>query len=57
MTNADRIRATKTDEELAALLANDACPITIKCSIRRCKDFFHFCDSCWLDWLKQEAKE
>ena len=43
---------TMTNEELAALLANEACPT--KESIR-CKEFFNYCDSCWLDWLKQEV--
>ena len=59
-TNADRIRQM-TDEELAALLANEACPTkesigSIK-RCKRCKEFYHFCDSCWLDWLKQEVSE
>ena len=53
MTNADRIRKM-TDDELAALLAGCACP-TIE-NIGRCKEFHHFCDSCWLDWLKQEVE-
>lgn len=59
-THGDELR-TMTDEELAALLANEACPT--KESIgsigrcKRCKEFFHFCDSCWLDWLKQEVSD
>ena len=59
-TNADRIRAM-TDEEIAEILESD-CPSTR----RKCPDFeeemfdksYHeICKKCWLDWLRQEAKE
>lgn len=52
-THGDELR-TMTNEELAALLANEACPTK---ESKRCKEFFHYCDSCWLDWLKQEVEE
>jgi len=58
-TNSDRIRAM-TDEKLAGFLAFTGCPLKImaslcpsgytsdkKCNARRC----------WLNWLKQEAKD
>lgn len=50
-TNADRIRAM-TDEELADTFAHkaDAC---WNCSA----DGLDTCKECWLEWLKQEAKE
>lgn len=59
-TNADRIRAM-TDEELAEFLIQDgdcpperrypdSCPNRDRVTPKVC------CD-CWLDWLKQEAKE
>lgn len=57
MTNADKIRAG-TDEEMAALLADKACPAkSVKERVDRCWEFSHFCDSCWLDWLKQEVSD
>lgn len=54
-TNADRIRAM-TDEELAEWIEQLESP---KCP---CDDWFYRCEKwncngCWLNWLKQEAKE
>ena len=59
-TNADRIRAM-TDEELAEFemedgdcpperMYPDSCPDCDRVTPKVCYD-------CWLDWLKQEAKE
>lgn len=50
-TNSDRIRAM-TDEELAVLLQNSCC----RPDLNDCPPKFD-CDECWLDWLKQEAKD
>lgn len=62
-TNADRIRAM-TDEELADYLAPCACPPIrfnkntgdIVCPVNKepCESD---CKHCWLDWLKEEAKD
>ena len=56
ITNADRIRSM-TDEEMAEWIMSigpAACPIRDdhgdECRFSHCKD-------CWLDWLKQEARE
>lgn len=52
-SNADRFRA-KTDEELAKWFGTHACCM---------KDPFFCgktggsCKACWLDWLKEEAKD
>ena len=48
MTNADKIR-TMSDEELADFLGGKGC---IDCT-RECEEAK--CESCWLEWLKQEA--
>ena len=52
-TNADRIRAM-TDEELAELLEQ----VRVSCGLamggRDCRPN---CKDCWLDWLREEAKE
>lgn len=50
-TNADRIRSM-TDEELAEWIANLHCP-HYEDDDYTCDD----CEECWIDWLKQEAKE
>ena len=56
ITNADRIRAM-TDEELAKYICKtqyregDVCPPTHNCAVDKS------CENCWLDWLKQEARE
>jgi hypothetical protein len=56
-TNADRIRSM-TDEELAEAFAT-ACPEVD--TVRRCCKYFAKgnlgCRACWLDWLKEEAKD
>ena len=52
-TNADRIRAM-TDEELAEYMSIYCC--SHKTRDPRCQQFKD-CGLCWLDWLKQEAKE
>lgn len=49
MTNADRIRAM-TDEELAK-------HFSIYCWSDNWCGHHRDCEACWLDWLKQEAKE
>lgn len=57
-TNADRIRAM-TDEELADMMEDSvecpliACPQDDKGANITRRD----CRKCWLDWLKEEAKE
>jgi hypothetical protein len=50
-TNADRIRSM-TDEEMAEFLYGGCCREgeTFPCPDVGCK-------KCWLDWLKEEAKE
>lgn len=49
-SNADRIRAM-SDEDLAMLL-QPGCPSRV------CRDSPpHDCYNCWLDWLKEEAKD
>jgi len=52
LTNADRIRAM-TDEGLAKFLMRTGACFHDDCDYCNGKD----CDECWLDWLKQEAKE
>ena len=52
ITSADRIRAM-TDEELAEFMANLGCHPSA--SKETCMGVDQCC-SCWLDWLKQEAK-
>lgn len=52
MTNADRIRSM-TDEELAALFKDHFCPMLIGADM----DCQNSCEKCWLDWLKQEARD
>lgn len=52
-TNADRIRAM-TDEELADWLSIYCC--RNKTYDAHCETFGS-CEACWLDWLKEEAKE
>lgn len=53
-TNADRIRAM-SDEELAVLFADDerACPPKHP----HCSKYVDKCNGCWLEWLRQPAKE
>ena len=59
-TNADRIRAM-TDEELSEYLAERS--VAPSCTGKCHKDhevygeLRTFCHNCWLEWLKQEAKE
>ena len=62
MTNADKIRAitTLSNEELVQMLNNPevlayflkkfACPASARCNGQSCT-------KCWLDWLKEEAKD
>lgn len=59
-TNADKLRALN-DEELAKMLSRSGkyfCCDPDKCDPRseRC-DYGDECEECWLDWLRQEAKE
>ena len=52
LTNADRIRRM-TDEELAKFVNDtDFDPIPPDKTCADCR--FETCESCWLDWLKQE---
>ena len=55
MTNADRIR-TMSDEELAEWLAkhNERSAVCPNFGAHDCQAS---CRKCWLDWLKEEAKE
>ena len=59
-TNADRIR-NMTDEELAKyiflILADYACPPYQNMdSCKKKNATFDVCESCWLEWLKQEVE-
>lgn len=57
-TNADRIRAM-SDEELAVLLEGCICP-TEPCKKvvnREKQPDKKMCQSCWLDWLRQEVED
>lgn len=57
-SNADRIRAM-SDEELAKLLVRVAgCRdgMTRENAIKLCNKIIH-CDTCWLNWLREEASE
>lgn len=57
-TNADRIRAM-SNEELAVLLEGCICPSEPckKVVNRERQPDKKMCQSCWLDWLKQEARD
>ena len=58
--NADRIRAM-TDEELAEFMNCGACPpgkdVSELCHDEDGGSVPDMCNLCWLDWLKEEAKE
>ena len=56
ITNADKIRAM-TDEELANLLGqfDEGCSFPERGTCPPGRDFS--CYPCWLDWMKQEAKD
>lgn len=56
-TNADHIRAM-TDEELA-VICEDGCPPHHECPpTEQVKMALkNVCQGCWLEWLKEEAKE
>ena len=56
ITNADRIRSM-TDEELAEMMSpiGSGCPPAMRGGVD-CSGQIS-CYRCWLDWLKQEAKE
>lgn len=56
-TNADRIRSM-SDEELAVLLEGCICPSDPckKVVNRERQPDKKMCQSCWLDWLKQEVQ-
>lgn len=56
MTNADRIRAM-TDEELAEFIAETIDCCNCKHPRNGCSENDETCAACWLDWLKEEAKE
>lgn len=49
-TSADRIRAM-SDEELAQWVGLDSCPKDAVCTLPV------NCEKCWLDWLRQPAKD
>ena len=51
-TNADRIRSM-TDEKMTEFYSYRWCPHDRK--HEKCR--FSTCKECWLDWLKEEAKE
>lgn len=56
MTNADRIRAM-TDEEFSTEIdEHSGCPFR-ETEDDECLKHDFDCKECWLDWLKQEAKE
>ena len=59
-TNADRIRSM-TDEELAKFMNCGACPpgkdVSELCHDEDGGSVPDMCNLCWLDWLKEEAKE
>ena len=52
-TNGERIRAM-SDEELAEFMDN-GCDVIAPSE--NCTKAFYDCKKCWLDWLKEEAKE
>lgn len=60
MTNADKIRAM-TDEKMAEFLSH--MKYAPNCSGKCHNDWENYgetrtyCDDCWLDWLKKEAKK
>lgn len=49
-TNADRIRAM-SDEELVRWVGLDSCPKDAVCTLPV------NCEKCWLNWLRQPAKD
>lgn len=54
VTNGDRVRAAKSDEEMAGILKGGCPPIRVKgdpCFVSKT------CKECWLDWLRQPAEE
>ena len=55
ITNADRIRAM-TPEELAELFVHLCCPYALGGKVD-CNAENKGCYQCWLNWLRQEAKE
>ena len=59
-TNADTLRAM-TDEELAEFMNCGACPpgkyVSELCYDEDGGSVPDMCNLCWLDWLKEEAKE
>jgi hypothetical protein len=55
ITNADRIRSM-TDEELAAWLFHHSM-VCVPGKRPNPEDCVGGCEHCWLDWLKEEAKE
>ena len=55
-TNADKIR-TMTDEELATWLGVYCNGQTAQEVGKPCASDIGSCEECWLDWLRQEAKD
>jgi len=56
ITNADRIRSM-TDEELADWLGVYCNGQTAQEVGKPCVSGMGSCEDCWLDWLRQEAKD
>ena len=56
VTNRDKYFHNTTDEELAALLVR-GCMYVMHDDENRCIKYDCRCTQCWLDWLKQEARE
>jgi hypothetical protein len=55
-TNYDRL-VRKSPEELAEFMWIRGCPTAAMCDACIKSSMGKYCKECWLDWLKQEAKE
>ena len=60
-TNADRIRAM-TDEKLTKYLCGMGCPTGLSPNSQKCPIPLDYsdeeaCYKCWLDWLREEARD
>lgn len=56
MTNADRIRAVITDEQLADHLHRFFCPPGNR-AVNCPGEDDEYCKTCWLGWLREEVKQ